>query len=49
MGVAKQEQARIEQQIRTYEARLESSPMVEEEYKQVTRDMRRLCSSITLC
>ena len=38
MGVAKQEQARIEQQIRTYEARLESSPMVEEEYKQVTRD-----------
>jgi polysaccharide chain length determinant protein (PEP-CTERM system associated) len=38
MGVAKQEQARIEQQIRTYESRIESSPMVEEEYKQVTRD-----------
>ena len=38
MGVAKQEQARIEQQIRTYESRIESSPMVEEEYKQLTRD-----------
>ena len=38
MGVAKQEQARIEQQIRGYESRIESSPMVEEEYKQVTRD-----------
>jgi polysaccharide chain length determinant protein (PEP-CTERM system associated) len=38
MGIARQEQARIEQQIRTYEARLESSPVVEEEYKQVTRD-----------
>ena len=35
---AKQEQARIEQQVRTYESRLESSPMVEEEYKQITRD-----------
>jgi polysaccharide chain length determinant protein (PEP-CTERM system associated) len=38
MSVAKQEQAQIEQQIRAYESRLESSPMVEEEYKQVTRD-----------
>ena len=35
---AKQEQARIEQQIRTYESRIESSPQVEEEYKQITRD-----------
>jgi polysaccharide chain length determinant protein (PEP-CTERM system associated) len=35
---AKQEQARIAQQVRTYEAKIESSPMVEEEYKQVTRD-----------
>jgi uncharacterized protein involved in exopolysaccharide biosynthesis len=35
---AKQEQARIQKQIGTYEARIESSPMVEEEYKQVTRD-----------
>ena len=35
---AKQEQARIQQQVRTYEARIESSPLVEEEYKQVTRD-----------
>jgi polysaccharide chain length determinant protein (PEP-CTERM system associated) len=34
----KQEQARIQQQVRTYEARIESSPLVEEEYKQVTRD-----------
>ena len=38
MSVAKQEQVRIEQQIRAYESRIESSPMVEEEYKQVTRD-----------
>jgi len=38
MTIAKQEQAQIEQQIRTYESRIESSPMVEEEYKQVTRD-----------
>jgi polysaccharide chain length determinant protein (PEP-CTERM system associated) len=35
---AKQEQARIEQQVRTYEERIESSPLVEEEYKQITRD-----------
>ncbi|MGH9607965.1 MAG: GumC family protein [Terracidiphilus sp.] len=34
----KQEQARIAQQIRTYEARIESSPSVEEEYKEITRD-----------
>ncbi|MHB2009936.1 MAG: GumC family protein [Acidobacteriaceae bacterium] len=34
----RKEQARIEQQIRTYEARIESSPMVEEQYKQITRD-----------
>jgi uncharacterized protein involved in exopolysaccharide biosynthesis len=34
----KQEQARIQQQIRTYEARIEASPLIEEEYKQVTRD-----------
>ncbi len=35
---AKQEQASIGQQVRTYEGRIESSPMVEEEFKQVTRD-----------
>ncbi|MGD0939348.1 MAG: Wzz/FepE/Etk N-terminal domain-containing protein [Terracidiphilus sp.] len=35
---AKQEQARVEQQIRTYEARIEASPVIEEEYKAVTRD-----------
>jgi polysaccharide chain length determinant protein (PEP-CTERM system associated) len=34
----KQEQARIEQQVRNYESRIESSPQVEEQYKQVTRD-----------
>ena len=34
----KQEQTRLEQQVRSYEAKLESSPLVEEEYKQVTRD-----------
>jgi polysaccharide chain length determinant protein (PEP-CTERM system associated) len=34
----KQEQARLAQQIRSYESRIESSPMVEQEYKQITRD-----------
>jgi polysaccharide chain length determinant protein (PEP-CTERM system associated) len=34
----KQEQARIEEQVRSYESRVESSPAVEEEYKQITRD-----------
>lgn len=38
IGATKREQARIGQQIRSYEARIESSPMVEEQYKQVTRD-----------
>ena len=38
MVSAKLEQTRIQQQIRTYEARIEASPLVEEEYKQVTRD-----------
>jgi len=38
MAAAKQEQARIEQQVRAYEARIESSPLIEEEYKQITRD-----------
>lgn len=35
---AKQQQSRIESQIRAYEGRIESSPLVEQEYKQVTRD-----------
>jgi len=35
---AKKTQAQIEQQIRTYESRIESSPMVEEDYKKITRD-----------
>jgi uncharacterized protein involved in exopolysaccharide biosynthesis len=34
----KTEQARIAQKIRIYESKVESSPMVEEEFKQVTRD-----------
>lgn len=38
MAGTKQEQGRIEQQIRAYEARLQSSPQVEEEHKQLTRD-----------
>ncbi len=38
MANTKQEQTRIEQEIRTYEARIESRPQVEEQYKQVTRD-----------
>lgn len=35
---ARAEQARVEDQVRTYEGRIESSPEVEEEYKQITRD-----------
>jgi polysaccharide chain length determinant protein (PEP-CTERM system associated) len=35
---AKKEQTRIQQELRTYEARIEASPLIEEEYKQVTRD-----------
>jgi len=38
MANAKQEQSRIEQQIRVFEARIEASPVIEEEYKAVTRD-----------
>jgi polysaccharide chain length determinant protein (PEP-CTERM system associated) len=38
LAAAKKDQARIEQQVRAYEARIESSPLVEEEYKQITRD-----------
>ena len=38
MANTKQEQARIEQQIRTYEARIQSRPQVEEQYKEITRD-----------
>ena len=32
------EQARIQQQIQTYQARIQLSPVVEEQYKQLTRD-----------
>lgn len=35
---ARQEQSRIQQQIRQYESRIEQSPEVEEQYKQITRD-----------
>ncbi len=38
MANTKQEQARIQQQIRTYEARIQSRPQVEEQYKEITRD-----------
>ena len=38
MAAAKQEQARIQQQIRTYESRLQSSPQVAAQFKQLTRD-----------
>jgi polysaccharide chain length determinant protein (PEP-CTERM system associated) len=38
MANTKQEQARIEQQIRTYESRIQARPEVEEQYKQITRD-----------
>jgi len=35
---AKEEQKFIQQKIRTYEGRIESRPLVEQEYKQLTRD-----------
>ena len=38
MEDSKQDQARVGQQVRTYESRIESSPQVEAEYKQITRD-----------
>jgi polysaccharide chain length determinant protein (PEP-CTERM system associated) len=38
MEDGKAEQSRVTQQVRTYEGRIESSPQVEAEYKQVTRD-----------
>jgi uncharacterized protein involved in exopolysaccharide biosynthesis len=38
LASAKQEQERLQKQVHTYEARIESSPLIEEEYKQVTRD-----------
>jgi uncharacterized protein involved in exopolysaccharide biosynthesis len=38
MAAAKQEQTRLGLMIRAYEAKIEASPMVEEEYKQITRD-----------
>ncbi|MGD0730472.1 MAG: Wzz/FepE/Etk N-terminal domain-containing protein [Terracidiphilus sp.] len=34
----RQEQTRLTQDIKAYEAKIEASPLVEEEYKQVTRD-----------
>jgi uncharacterized protein involved in exopolysaccharide biosynthesis len=34
----KQEQARLAQAVRTYQSRIEASPMVEQEFKQITRD-----------
>lgn len=39
-GIAdkKQDQARVEQQIGLYQDRIQSSPMVQEEFKQITRD-----------
>ena len=38
MVTARKGQIQLEQQIRAYEARIESTPMVEEQYKQITRD-----------
>jgi polysaccharide chain length determinant protein (PEP-CTERM system associated) len=38
VAAARQQQAKIEEQVRRYESKIESSPMIEEEYKQVTRD-----------
>jgi polysaccharide chain length determinant protein (PEP-CTERM system associated) len=38
MANTKQEQARIQQEIRTYESRIQARPQVEEQYKELTRD-----------
>jgi polysaccharide chain length determinant protein (PEP-CTERM system associated) len=38
MANTKKEQARIQQQIRTYESRIQARPQVEEQYKEITRD-----------
>jgi polysaccharide chain length determinant protein (PEP-CTERM system associated) len=38
MAEAKQQQSAIEGRVRDYEAKIESSPVIEEEYKQITRD-----------
>lgn len=38
IAAGKQEQDNLKRQIQTYESRIESSPLVEEEYKKVTRD-----------
>jgi len=38
MAAAKQEQTRLQQLVRAYEEKIEASPMLEEEYKQITRD-----------
>jgi polysaccharide chain length determinant protein (PEP-CTERM system associated) len=35
---AREEQSRIQRQINIYEARIEQSPVIEQEYKQITRD-----------
>ncbi|MDR3734782.1 MAG: Wzz/FepE/Etk N-terminal domain-containing protein [Acidobacteriaceae bacterium] len=35
---SKHDQARVVQQVRGYEARIEASPQIEQEYKQITRD-----------
>jgi polysaccharide chain length determinant protein (PEP-CTERM system associated) len=38
LASAKLEQTQIEQQVKIYEGKIESSPMVEEQYKEITRD-----------
>ncbi len=38
MTEAKQQQTQLEQQLHFYEERIEASPVVEEDYKQITRD-----------
>ena len=38
IATAKLEQDKVQKQIQAYEARIDSSPLVEQEYKQVTRD-----------
>jgi polysaccharide chain length determinant protein (PEP-CTERM system associated) len=38
MAAAKQDQTRLQQLVRAYEEKIEASPILEEEYKQITRD-----------
>jgi DNA-binding NtrC family response regulator len=49
IAAARQEQARLQQKIRTYESRIESSPRSKKSINRLCATMRRQCSSTTRC